>query len=71
MISLKLENPSVVKSVSDAEQFAMVQSLGEITTWLPISGGLTVYATRYGDASLGVAMGWNYALSTTPVSFLY
>lgn len=41
----------------------MVQSLGEVTTWLPISGGLTVYAHRYGDASLGVAMGWNYALS--------
>jgi yeast amino acid transporter len=38
--------------------FAMIQSLGEIVTWLPISGGLTVYAHRYGDASLGVAMGW-------------
>lgn len=43
--------------------FAMVQSLGEIVTWLPISGGLTVYAYRYADPALGFAMGWNYALS--------
>jgi len=50
-------------SIVGSVVFAMVQSLGEITTWLPISGGLTVYATRYGDASLGVAMGWNYALN--------
>ena len=41
----------------------MVQSLGEIVTWLPISGGLTVYAVRYADPALGFAMGWNYALS--------
>ncbi|RPA82636.1 hypothetical protein BJ508DRAFT_414052 [Ascobolus immersus RN42] len=47
--------------------FAMIQSLGEIVTWLPISGGLTVYAHRYGDASLGVAMGWNYALNAGAV----
>lgn len=43
--------------------FAMVQSLGEIVTWLPISGGLTVYAYRYADPAMGFAMGWNYAVS--------
>ncbi|KAF8544723.1 amino acid permease/ SLC12A domain-containing protein [Trichophaea hybrida] len=43
--------------------FSMVQSLGEIVTWLPISGGLTVYAYRYADPAMGFAMGWNYALS--------
>jgi amino acid transporter len=36
----------------------MVQSLGEIVTWLPISGGLTVYAHRYADPAMGFAMGW-------------
>jgi amino acid transporter len=36
--------------------FAMVQSLGEIVTWLPISGGLTVYAHRYADPAMGFAM---------------
>ncbi|CCX05078.1 amino acid permease/ SLC12A domain-containing protein [Pyronema domesticum] len=47
--------------------FAMVQSLGEITTWLPISGGLTVYAYRYADPAMGFAMGWNYAVSAAVV----
>lgn len=48
--------------------FAMVQSLGEITTWLPISGGLTVYAYRYADPAMGFAMGWKYVLHTSNTS---
>ena len=33
-----------------------------MTTWLPIPGGLTMYAHRYLDPTWGFAMGWNYTL---------
>ncbi|KAI5777570.1 amino acid permease/ SLC12A domain-containing protein [Geopyxis carbonaria] len=44
--------------------FSMIQGLGEITTHLPIPGGLTVYAYRYAEPAMGFAMGWNYVFSS-------
>ncbi|KAG0137509.1 amino acid permease/ SLC12A domain-containing protein [Tuber indicum] len=40
--------------------YSLMLAIGEMTTWLPIPGGLTVYAHRYLDPSWGFAMGWNY-----------
>lgn len=40
--------------------YSLMLAIGEMTTWLPIPGGLTVYAQRYLDPSWGFAMGWNY-----------
>lgn len=38
-------------------------SLGEMATYMPISGAFTAYATRFVDPSLGFAMGWIYWFS--------
>lgn len=38
----------------------MMQSLGEMTTELPISGSFEAYASRFIDPALGFAFGWNY-----------
>ncbi|KAF8244923.1 hypothetical protein K440DRAFT_655769 [Wilcoxina mikolae CBS 423.85] len=40
--------------------YSLMLAIGEMTTWLPIPGGLTIYAYRYLDSSWGFAMGWNY-----------
>jgi amino acid transporter len=40
-----------------------MQSLGEMATYIPISGAFTAYATRLVDPSLGFAMGWIYWFS--------
>jgi amino acid transporter len=40
-----------------------MQSLGEMGTYIPISGAFTSYATRFVDPSLGFAMGWIYWFS--------
>lgn len=42
--------------------YSLMLAIGEMTTWLPIPGGLTIYAYRYLDSSWGFAMGWNYTL---------
>jgi amino acid transporter len=38
-------------------------SLGEMATYIPITGAYTSFATRFVDDSLGFAMGWIYWLS--------
>ena len=43
--------------------FSVMQSLGEMATYIPISGAFTAYATRFVDPSLGFAMGWIYWFS--------
>lgn len=43
--------------------FSVMTSLGEITTYIPVSGAFTTYATRLIDPSLGFAMGWIYWFS--------
>ena len=35
----------------------------EMTTLLPVDGGFVTYASRYIDESVGMALGWNYAIT--------
>lgn len=37
----------------------MMQSLGEMSTWLPLPGAIPQYCARYVDPALGFAVGWN------------
>jgi amino acid transporter len=39
--------------------FSMMQSLGEMATWLPLPGAIPQFADRYVDEALGFAVGWN------------
>ncbi|DAA72792.1 TPA_exp: putative Proline permease [Trichophyton benhamiae CBS 112371] len=39
--------------------FAMMMSLGEMATWLPLPGAIPQFCARYVDASVGFAVGWN------------
>ncbi|KAH8809416.1 putative arginine transporter [Xylogone sp. PMI_703] len=43
--------------------YSVMTSLGEMATYIPISGAFTSYATRFVDPSLGFAMGWIYYFS--------
>lgn len=38
----------------------VMQSLGELSTHLPVAGSFHTYAARYVSPSFGFAMGWNY-----------
>jgi len=40
--------------------FLLMQSLGEMSTYLPVSGAFEEYATRFVSPSFGFAIGWNY-----------
>jgi amino acid transporter len=40
-----------------------MNSLGELATYIPISGAFTSYAARFVDPSLGFSMGWLYWFS--------
>lgn len=40
--------------------FCVINSLGEMATYLPLPGAVPVYATRYVDEALGFTLGWNY-----------
>ncbi|RFU32755.1 hypothetical protein B7463_g3572, partial [Scytalidium lignicola] len=43
--------------------YSVMISLGEMATYIPISGAFSSYATRFVDPSLGFAMGWIYYFS--------
>ncbi|PSN61484.1 hypothetical protein BS50DRAFT_152542 [Corynespora cassiicola Philippines] len=43
--------------------YAVMMSLAEMATYLPIAGAFTRYAARFVDPSLGFAMGWIYWFS--------
>lgn len=43
--------------------FSVMISLGEMATYLPVTGAFTQYASRFVDPSLGFSMGWIYWLS--------
>ncbi|KAI0020207.1 amino acid permease/ SLC12A domain-containing protein [Xylariomycetidae sp. FL0641] len=43
--------------------YAVMTSLGEMATFIPVAGSFTVYASRFVDGSLGFAMGWIYWFS--------
>ncbi|GAY74803.1 lysine-specific permease [Sporolactobacillus inulinus] len=40
--------------------YFLMTSLGELATYMPISGSFSTYATRFVDPSFGFALGWNY-----------
>ncbi len=40
--------------------FFLMTSLGEVATYLPVSGSFSTYATRFVVPTLGFALGWNY-----------
>jgi lysine-specific permease len=40
--------------------YATMTSLGELATYMPISGSFSTYASKYVDPALGFAIGWNY-----------
>ena len=47
-------------AIIGAMVFFLMTSLGEMATYLPVSGSFSTYATRFVDPSLGFALGWNY-----------
>ncbi len=40
--------------------YFLMTSLGEMATFVPVSGSFSTYATRFVDPALGFALGWNY-----------
>lgn len=40
--------------------YFMMTSLGELATYMPVSGSFSTYATRFVDPAFGFALGWNY-----------
>ena len=42
--------------------WGMMQSLGEMATWLPLPGAIPQFCARYADDALGFAVGWNVSL---------
>ncbi|QGG60340.1 amino acid permease [Loigolactobacillus bifermentans] len=40
--------------------YFLMTSLGEMATYIPVSGSFATYATRFVDPALGFALGWNY-----------
>ena len=40
--------------------FLLMQSLGEMSTYLPVAGSFEEFSTRYISRSFGFAIGWNY-----------
>ncbi|QCU76895.1 amino acid permease [Citricoccus sp. SGAir0253] len=40
--------------------YLLMQSLGEMSTYLPVSGAFEEYSTRFVSPSFGFAIGWNY-----------
>ncbi|MBP1964315.1 lysine-specific permease [Paenibacillus aceris] len=40
--------------------YFLVTSLGEMATFMPVSGTFSTYATKFVDPSFGFALGWNY-----------
>lgn len=43
--------------------YCLMTCLGEMATYMPVTGSFNHYATRFVDPALGFALGWNYWLS--------
>lgn len=43
--------------------YSVMVALGEMATFIPVSGAFTTFAARFVDPSLGFAMGWIYWFS--------
>ncbi|SAM01105.1 hypothetical protein [Absidia glauca] len=48
--------------------FCFMVCMGEMATFLPVSGSFNHYATRFVDPSLGFALGWNYWFSSVTIA---
>jgi lysine-specific permease len=40
--------------------YFLMTSLGEMATFMPVTGSFSTYATKFVDPALGFALGWNY-----------
>lgn len=40
--------------------YFLMTSLGEMATYMPVSGSFATYATKFIDPAMGFALGWNY-----------
>ena len=40
--------------------YFLMTSLGEMATYIPVTGSFAAYSTKFVDPALGFAMGWNY-----------
>ncbi|MGG4155054.1 amino acid permease [Peribacillus muralis] len=40
--------------------YFIMTSLGELASFMPVSGAFSTYATRFIDPAIGFALGWNY-----------
>ncbi|WP_026676254.1 amino acid permease [Fictibacillus gelatini] len=40
--------------------FFLMTSLGEMASFMPVTGSFSTYATKFVDPALGFALGWNY-----------
>ena len=47
-------------TITGANVFCLVHSLGEMSTYLPIPGAVPTFASRYVDEALGFTLSWNY-----------
>ena len=45
--------------------YFLMQSLGEMATYMPVAGSFGEYGTRFVSPSFGFAMGWNYWFNWT------
>lgn len=46
--------------------YCVINSLGEMATYLPVPGAVPVFATRFVDPALGFVLSWNYYCTNTP-----
>ncbi|KAI9271289.1 amino acid permease-domain-containing protein [Sporodiniella umbellata] len=52
--------------VKTLQVYCIMTCLGEMATFMPVSGSFNHYATRFVEPSLGFALGWNYWFSVMP-----
>jgi amino acid transporter len=50
--------------------YAMMQSLGEMATWLRLSGAIPQFCSCYVDDALGFAVGWNVGIAAASLPLL-
>ncbi|KAI9323478.1 amino acid permease/ SLC12A domain-containing protein [Dichotomocladium elegans] len=48
--------------------YCIMTCLGEMATYMPVSGSFNHYATQFVDPALGFALGWNYWFSVCAVT---
>lgn len=47
-------------AITGLNLYAVINSMGEMATWLPLPGAVPVYASRFVDPALGFTLGWTY-----------